>query len=368
MLAWAAALAVVTATASAADDPSHKYRMLSAGLHWTSNTMTWHYAPEGQPAWAETSQMVTLIQQAMNMWSSQCGVQFGFLGTTQSQTTVQDGASIIGWLPTMSSGANTSWYMRDGAMVEADIQLNVSANGSPAAAFPLLLHELGHAIGLDHSEVRDAVMAGPPAAPAYSYATTLHPDDIAGCQAIYGPPNSAPPTQQIAAAASVATPDANALEYYHARLDHYFMTANPVEQASLANGGPDGGWRATGVSFPVWKLAYPTLQPMCRFYGDWHIDPATGKRIGPDSHFYTANPYECGLVSQRWPVWVFEGHTFFAALPDAGSTCPAGTQPVYRYFRPQGDPNHRYVTTDAGRREMASRGWTPEGVTWCAGA
>ncbi len=359
---------MTVSTAGAAADSSHKFRVLAPGLQWSNHTMTWHYAPEGQPAWAQTAQMVTLTQQAMNMWSSQCGVRFGFLGTTQSQATVQDGASIIGWLPMMTSGANTSWYMRDGALVESDIQLNVGANGSPAAAFPLLLHELGHAIGLDHSEVRTAVMAGPPAAPAYSYATTLQPDDIAGCQALYGPPDGAPPTQQIAAAPSAATPDATALEYYHAGLDHYFMSANPIEQAALAKGGPDGGWRATGMRFPVWKVAYPGLQPMCRFYGDGRVDPATGKRIGPDSHFYTANPSECDLVSQRWPVWVFEGDAFYAALPDASGACPGGTQPVYRYFRPQGDPNHRYVTTDAGRREMATRGWTPEGVTWCSGA
>lgn len=347
----------------------HKYRTLYAGLHWSGSTMTWYYAPGGEPAWADNAQMVTIIAQAMNVWSAQCGVQFSYVGSTPQQATVQDGASIIGWLPAMGSGANTSWYMRDGTMTEADIQLNASSNGSPAAVFPVLLHELGHAIGLDHSEVRDAVMAGPPASPAYSYATTLNPDDVAGCQAIYGPAKSAPPMQQIAAAnPGVASSDAVALEYYHPLLDHYFMTANPAEQAALANGGPDGQWRATGSSFPVWKLAYPTLQPMCRFYGDWHIDPQTGKRKGPDSHFYTADPYECGSVAQRWPVWVFEGHTFFAALPDGSGVCPSGTQPVYRYFRPQGDPNHRYVTTDAGKAEMASRGWTPEGATWCAGA
>jgi hypothetical protein len=146
------------------------------------------------------------------------------------------------------------------------------------------------------------------------------------------------------------------------------MTANADEQATLANGGADGQWRATGYTFPVWSTSADGLQPMCRFYGDWHIDPQTGKRIGPDSHFYTANPQECAEVPQRWPVWIFEGYVFYAALPDAGGSCPAGTQPVYRFFRPQGDPNHRYTTSNDVRAEMTARGWVFEGATWCAGS
>jgi hypothetical protein len=171
-----------------------------------------------------------------------------------------------------------------------------------------------------------------------------------------------------AAQPSAVAADTRALEYYHPGLDHYFMTADPAEQAGLAAGGADGQWRATGESFSVWKLAYPNLQAMCRFYGDPSIDPQSGQRAGPDSHFYTANPSECGTLSQRWPQWIFEGYAFFAAVPDGGGNCSAGTRPVYRYFKPQGDPNHRHVTTDAGKREMAARGWMAEGVTWCAGA
>ncbi|MDQ6618973.1 MAG: matrixin family metalloprotease [Pseudomonadota bacterium] len=412
-----AVLLVVAGHARAAEDVNHKYRSLAPGLHWSGNTMSWYYAPAGEPAWASGTSAVTLIQQAMNVWSSRCGVQFSYLGTTPQQATVQDGASIIGWLPTMSNAGNTSWYMRAGTMTEADVQLNASANGTAVATYPMILHELGHAIGLDHSEVAQSVMAGPPVSAAYSYATTLADDDIAGCQALYGPPASAPGATQVAAscgpqpsassrvsacsagmvgqiqeqevfactagtwssagfrvvqntcAAAPATvaADAVALEYYHPALDHYFMTADVAEQATLANGGFDGQWRATGVRFPVWKLAYPNMQPMCRFYGDPTIDPVTGKPRGPNSHFYTAIPAECASVPKKYPVWMFEGYTFFAALPDANGTCPVGTQAVYRYFRPQGDPNHRYVTTEAGKREMQSRGWVAEGVTWCAG-
>src|SRR5213592_2930808 len=58
--AVACALLLFTSTALAAteDDVAHKYRALSPGLHWSGNTMTWYYAPDGQPAWANTQDMV----------------------------------------------------------------------------------------------------------------------------------------------------------------------------------------------------------------------------------------------------------------------------------------------------------------------
>ncbi len=50
--------------------------------------------------------------------------------------------------------------------------------------FTVLLHELGHSLGLGHSAVFGSVME-----PFYAGARrTLHADDIAGIQAIYGPP------------------------------------------------------------------------------------------------------------------------------------------------------------------------------------
>ncbi len=382
---WATALALMTSSAHGAGDATPKYAQLASGARWAGNTMSWSYAPAEQPGWGDADRIAAVIQQAMGIWSAHCGIHFDYLGTTTRPATAEDGANVIGWLPQMASGGNTSWYTQNGVLDETDIQLNVSTNGSATAMLPLVLHELGHAIGLDHSTNADAVMAGPPATPAYSYATALSDDDIAGCQALYGPPmtpvaaQTPPPPvpggnggtaagTATGGTGSLPAADARALEYYHPALDHYFMTADANEQASLANGGPDGQWRATGFSFPVWRSPLPGLEPMCRFYGDWRIDPQTGKRIGPDSHFYTANPQECADVPVRWPVWILEGYAFYAALPDANGSCPAGMQPVYRFFRPQGEPNHRYVTDASVASEMTARGWVPEGVTWCAGA
>lgn len=51
--------------------------------------------------------------------------------------------------------------------------------------FPIALHEIGHAIGLDHTQVAEASMY-PSTSPGYALRYKLHADDIAGVQRIYG--------------------------------------------------------------------------------------------------------------------------------------------------------------------------------------
>jgi hypothetical protein len=165
------------------------------------------------------------------------------------------------------------------------------------------------------------------------------------------------------------------VEYYNATLDHYFITADSAEIAVLDGGGASGAWQRTGRSFKAWGAnGGPTgSEQVCRFFGTDRYR-ADGTRIGPNSHFYTADPGECAFVRTAWqslandgqmyPAWTFESYAFRVIAPVNG-VCPLGTSPLYRAYNngALGDPNHRYSTILLLLQTMP--GWTVEGVVMC---
>ena len=183
-------------------------------------------------------------------------------------------------------------------------------------------------------------------------------------------PKAAPALVQKAAGGYV-----DVVEYYNASLQHFFVTADTAEIAFLDGGAFGGAWVRTGGTFPAWDVAGAPAGtvPVCRFFGtdQYRVD---GSRIGPNSHFYTADPAECALVKTAWPsvardgrsypAWTFEANAYAVRLP-AGGTCEAGTQPLYRAYNngARGDPNHRYSLQASLLQGMT--GWTVEGLVMC---
>jgi len=149
-----------------------------------------------------------------------------------------------------------------------------------------------------------------------------------------------------------------AVEYYNAKINHYFITAYSEEAAALDAGTNVKGWTRTGGQFTVFTEPAEGLQAVCRFFGT--------PNVGPNSHFYTADATECAKV-KTYPAWTFEGIAFYIPMPGNG-TC-GGNWPVYRsYYSDQiADANHRFtVDLTAHVRMNKRRGDILEGVVMCA--
>ncbi len=149
-----------------------------------------------------------------------------------------------------------------------------------------------------------------------------------------------------------------AVEFYNASLNHYFVTAYPEEAAALDAGTNVKGWTRTGGQFTVFTDSADGLAAVCRFFGT--------PNVGPNSHFYTADPAECAHV-KTLPAWTYEGIAFYIPLP-ANGTC-GGNWPVYRSYYSDNisDANHRFtVDLTAHVRMKDRRGDILEGIVMCA--
>jgi hypothetical protein len=156
---------------------------------------------------------------------------------------------------------------------------------------------------------------------------------------------------------------ARLIEYRHTKLDHYFVTADATEIA-LLDAGTRSGWERTEQFVDVTASPYGSAIAVCRFY----VPPSLG-----DSHFYSASAQECADVHARFPGFVYESESVFAAaLPDLQSgECSEGQSPVYRLWNGRSDSNHRYTTDPLTRVTMIARGYVAEGyglygVAFCA--
>ena len=154
------------------------------------------------------------------------------------------------------------------------------------------------------------------------------------------------------------------VEFYNAKLDHYFYSGDAAEVATIAAGGVGPGWMRTGKSFRA--IVYPGCPfshnntVVYRFFGI--------PGVGPNTHFFTRDRTECGIVD-RSKQWLFEGVAFWASEPNGDGTCTASIGdariPLYRVWRAFGDSNHRFTTDRAVVSEMVDKGWVDEGAAMC---
>ncbi len=173
---------------------------------------------------------------------------------------------------------------------------------------------------------------------------------------------------QIQYDASAAESAKTALvEFYNTALGHFFVTLEGAEAKGIDQGAAGPGWMRTGYAWGAWKYAASApagALPVCRFYGNPALNNS-GKRIGPNSHFYTIDADECARVAKD-PGWILETNAAFYARPTdpVDFFCAGDTVGLRRWYNngyPTKDSNHRF----SSQGDMSRTKWTDEGVRFC---
>jgi hypothetical protein len=191
-------------TQASASGVAPRYEYLFAPPARWMDTVRWKYNPAGAPALfaGNKAAVVALLQNALDKWTAQCNVGGTYIGETRTTPShVLDDydanaplndVTIVGWSPLDPSigGWAYAWYAPYGSerkIIDAYIALSTTNVTSMAGLDQLVTHEWGHVLGLDHSSLESALMAGPPST-QYNNFVSPQADDVRGCRCLYGSP------------------------------------------------------------------------------------------------------------------------------------------------------------------------------------
>ena len=157
------------------------------------------YDPDGAPAPFGTSAVVIdLIEQAIAQWELVSGIKINITGTDRfaaidenAGPSGKDGLVRVFWGPAGGAaglaGPDGDFFDEDLGYfpyIDGSVELNDDPDqwDSPSELVGVLVHELGHLIGLGHSDNPHSVMFANP----YNHLNHPRPDDILAARALYG--------------------------------------------------------------------------------------------------------------------------------------------------------------------------------------
>jgi hypothetical protein len=202
------------------------------------------------------------VQSALSTWSSQpnSSFRYSYGGRVNDTTTSNDGRNVHIFRNASSGGsaiATTYTWTSGGSRVDSDViywdadyRFFTGSSGCASGAYieDVATHELGHTLGVQHSNVSDATMY-----PSYTLCSTHmrtpSADDLAGLQSLYpstgGATNTAPTVTIAAPASSASVAQGTALTFSGSATD----TQDGTLTASLVWTSNLDGQIGTGGSF-----------------------------------------------------------------------------------------------------------------------
>lgn len=142
------------------------------------------------------------------------------------------------------------------------------------------IHEIGHSLGIDHSDVPGSIMQA--VTVGDNYGTTLTQDDISAVQTVYGAnTGTTPPTDNLAAVEYIFrffNPDTGS---------HYFATGDS-QRSTIAAGNPS--WLNEGAAFQAATTQETGTIPVVRMFNE-----SSGR------YLFTADTTEISIIqNQGW--------------------------------------------------------------------
>ena len=228
-------LCVATAFAVIAGHTTRIGAYSVAGYKWASWPVPFYVNPANSDVSASAA--TSAIQAGMDVWNTQGGTafRFSYAGQVKDTSTAADGRNVVIFRNTSnpdSPGAVATTYAwsKNGSRFDTDIVFWDGPykffTGSSGCAYTngqygayiedIATHELGHALGLNHSSVTDATMYATYTACSTSF-RTLAADDIAGIKSLYpaddSTGNTAPTVNITSPAAGISITQGSSLTF-----------------------------------------------------------------------------------------------------------------------------------------------------------